>query len=276
MGRRALLGMLGARRGGRALGRQGAVGDGGGPAPRHDQGPTGLAELLPVHRPVPHLHRHRRACRAGATPSTASPSTGSSTVPLQLDCHRRPRTAPPDLAHPRLPVRHRMAGRGRALAGREAGRPARRAWARRPSATHVRFWSFDGAYTETLTIDQARRDDVLIAHRCWAGRSRASTAGRSASTWHRCTATSRSSGSSASRSSTPSTSPPTRATGSALGYDVDAWVGRSNGRSDGRADVTHRRQRSPRRRPRRPLLARRALAALDQRHARSSCCWRRG
>ena len=35
----------------------------------------------------------------------------------------------------------------------------------RPSATHVRFWSFDGVYTETLTLDQARRDDVLIAHR---------------------------------------------------------------------------------------------------------------
>ena len=35
----------------------------------------------------------------------------------------------------------------------------------RPSATHVRFWSFDGVYTETLTLDQARRDDVLVAHR---------------------------------------------------------------------------------------------------------------
>lgn len=33
------------------------------------------------------------------------------------------------------------------------------------SATHVRFHSFDGVYTETLTIEQARRDDVLVAHR---------------------------------------------------------------------------------------------------------------
>jgi DMSO/TMAO reductase YedYZ molybdopterin-dependent catalytic subunit len=32
------------------------------------------------------------------------------------------------------------------------------------SATHVRFYSFDGVYTETLTMQQARRDDVLIAH----------------------------------------------------------------------------------------------------------------
>ena len=31
-------------------------------------------------------------------------------------------------------------------------------------ASHVRFWSFDGAYTETLTMDQARRDDVIVAH----------------------------------------------------------------------------------------------------------------
>jgi DMSO/TMAO reductase YedYZ molybdopterin-dependent catalytic subunit len=34
----------------------------------------------------------------------------------------------------------------------------------RAGATHVRFWSFDGVYTETLTMDQARRDDVLVAH----------------------------------------------------------------------------------------------------------------
>lgn len=32
------------------------------------------------------------------------------------------------------------------------------------AATHVRFHSFDGVYTETLTMEQARRDDVLIAH----------------------------------------------------------------------------------------------------------------
>jgi DMSO/TMAO reductase YedYZ molybdopterin-dependent catalytic subunit len=31
-------------------------------------------------------------------------------------------------------------------------------------ATHVRFSSFDGVYTETLTMEQARRDDVLVAH----------------------------------------------------------------------------------------------------------------
>ncbi len=39
----------------------------------------------------------------------------------------------------------------------------------RPGATHVRFWSFDGAYTETLTMEQARREDVLVAHEMLGG-----------------------------------------------------------------------------------------------------------
>jgi len=34
----------------------------------------------------------------------------------------------------------------------------------RPGATHAVFWSFDGTYTETLTMEQATRDDVLVAH----------------------------------------------------------------------------------------------------------------
>jgi DMSO/TMAO reductase YedYZ molybdopterin-dependent catalytic subunit len=33
-----------------------------------------------------------------------------------------------------------------------------------PTATRVRFHSFDGTYTESLSLDQARRRDVLIAH----------------------------------------------------------------------------------------------------------------
>ncbi len=32
------------------------------------------------------------------------------------------------------------------------------------SARYVKFTSFDGTYTESLSIDQARRDDVLVAH----------------------------------------------------------------------------------------------------------------
>jgi DMSO/TMAO reductase YedYZ molybdopterin-dependent catalytic subunit len=33
-----------------------------------------------------------------------------------------------------------------------------------PSATRVRFHSFDGSYTESLSLEQARRPDVLVAH----------------------------------------------------------------------------------------------------------------
>ena len=33
-----------------------------------------------------------------------------------------------------------------------------------PSATALRFHSFDGVYTESLTLEQARRDDVLVVH----------------------------------------------------------------------------------------------------------------
>jgi len=33
-----------------------------------------------------------------------------------------------------------------------------------PHATRVRFHSFDGTYTESLSLDQARRRDVIVAH----------------------------------------------------------------------------------------------------------------
>jgi DMSO/TMAO reductase YedYZ molybdopterin-dependent catalytic subunit len=99
-------------------------------------------------------------------------------------------------------------------------------------ATHVRFHSFDGIYTETLTMAQARRPDVLIAHQMlgrpvtrehggpvrlyvapmygykslkWLDRIevvRELDGDQDPGYWER------------------------------LGYDVDGWVGRSNGRDD--------------------------------------------
>ena len=33
-----------------------------------------------------------------------------------------------------------------------------------PNGTALRFISFDGVYTESLTLDQARRDDVIVAY----------------------------------------------------------------------------------------------------------------
>lgn len=37
------------------------------------------------------------------------------------------------------------------------------------SGTALRFWSFDGAYTESLTMEQARRDDVIVAYSMLGG-----------------------------------------------------------------------------------------------------------
>ncbi len=100
------------------------------------------------------------------------------------------------------------------------------------AATHVRFRSFDGVYTETLTMVQARRTDVLVAHEMlgrpvtrehggpvrlyvapmygykslkWLDRIevvRNLDGDRDPGYWER------------------------------LGYDTDGWVGRSNARSD--------------------------------------------
>ena len=102
----------------------------------------------------------------------------------------------------------------------------------RPSATHVRFWSFDGVYTETLTLGQARRDDVLVAHRML---------GRSVSREH---------GGPVRLYVAPMygykslkwlerievvdalDDPTDPGYWERLGYDVDAWVGESNGLSD--------------------------------------------
>ena len=101
-----------------------------------------------------------------------------------------------------------------------------------PSATHVRFWSFDGAYTETLTLEQARRDDVLIAHemegkpvtREHGGPVRLYVApmyGYKSLKWlERIEVVS------------ALDAPTDPGYWERLGYDVDAWVGRSNGLDD--------------------------------------------
>ena len=98
----------------------------------------------------------------------------------------------------------------------------------KPTARGVRFASFDGAYTESLTLDQARRPDVIVAY---------SLEGGDVSSMH---------------------GGPVRLYVAPMygyksikwletievvdqvepgyweqnGYDVDAWIGHSNGRSD--------------------------------------------
>ncbi|MFJ7902529.1 molybdopterin-dependent oxidoreductase [Streptomyces sp. NPDC096198] len=98
----------------------------------------------------------------------------------------------------------------------------------RANAGAVRFTCFDGAYTESLTLDQARRDDVLVALRMQdkpvthdhGGPVRLYVAPMyfyKSAKWL--------SGITVTRDVRPGY-------WEDRGYDVDAWVGRSNGRDD--------------------------------------------
>ncbi|WP_326847436.1 molybdopterin-dependent oxidoreductase [Streptomyces kaniharaensis] len=98
----------------------------------------------------------------------------------------------------------------------------------RPEARAVRFSCFDGAYTESLTLEQARRDDVLVALRMQDAEISHSHGGpvrlyvapmyfyKSAKWLSGITVTEAVQPGYWERN----------------GYDVDAWVGRSNGRDD--------------------------------------------
>ena len=98
----------------------------------------------------------------------------------------------------------------------------------RPDATAVEIESFDGAYVETLTLEQARRGDVIVAYEL-DGKPISSAHGgpvrlyvapmygyKSLKWLQRITLVAK------------------RQPGywEKQGYDVDAWIGRSNGRSD--------------------------------------------
>ncbi|MFG2289067.1 molybdopterin-dependent oxidoreductase [Streptomyces sp. NPDC048595] len=98
----------------------------------------------------------------------------------------------------------------------------------RPEAGAVHFSCFDGVYRESLTLEQARRDDVLVALRM-QDRSLGHDHGgpvrlyvgpmyfyKSAKWLSRITVTDR----------------VRPGYWEERGYDVDAWVGRSNGRDD--------------------------------------------
>jgi DMSO/TMAO reductase YedYZ molybdopterin-dependent catalytic subunit len=96
------------------------------------------------------------------------------------------------------------------------------------AARAVRFVSFDGAYTESLTLRQARRDDVLVAYELegeplssdHGGPARLYVApmyGYKSCKW---------------LSEIELTDEVVPGFWEERGYDVDAWVGRSNGRYD--------------------------------------------
>ena len=95
-------------------------------------------------------------------------------------------------------------------------------------ARAVRFTSFDGAYSESLTLDQARRDDVLVAYELegsplsdeHGGPVRLYVApmyGYKSLKW---------------LDSIVLTKDVQEGYWEVRGYDVDGWVGRSNGRDD--------------------------------------------
>jgi DMSO/TMAO reductase YedYZ molybdopterin-dependent catalytic subunit len=103
----------------------------------------------------------------------------------------------------------------------EAARP-------RPEARAVAFSSFDGVYTESLTMDQARRPDVLVAYSMEGGPVTTEHGGpvrmyvapmygyKSCKWLGRITLTDQ-------------VQP---GYWEQNGYDVDAWIGKSNGRDD--------------------------------------------
>jgi DMSO/TMAO reductase YedYZ molybdopterin-dependent catalytic subunit len=98
----------------------------------------------------------------------------------------------------------------------------------KPGATALRFTSFDGVYSESLTLEQARRDDVIVAY---------DLGGKPLSSDH---------GGPARLYVAPMYGYKSCKWLSAIdvvdhvipgyweneGYDVDAWVGHSNGRDD--------------------------------------------
>ena len=102
----------------------------------------------------------------------------------------------------------------------------------RPEGTALRFRSFDGAYSESLTLEQARRPDVVVAYemlgqpvtRPHGGPVRLYVApmyGYKSCKW---------------LSSIEVTARVEKGYWEQRGYDTDAWVGRSNGRDDAPVD----------------------------------------
>lgn len=98
----------------------------------------------------------------------------------------------------------------------------------RPQATAVRFTSFDGAYSESLTLEQARRPDVLIALRMQdepIGHEHGGPVRLYVAPMYFYKSAKWLSGISLTREVEPGY-------WENRGYDVDGWVGKSNGRDD--------------------------------------------
>ncbi|MFR9800253.1 molybdopterin-dependent oxidoreductase [Streptomyces sp. MS06] len=98
----------------------------------------------------------------------------------------------------------------------------------RPGARAVRFTCFDGTYTESLTLDQARRSDVLVALRMQdkdLGHAHGGPVRLYVAPMYFYKSAKWLSGITVTDGVRPGF-------WEKRGYDVDAWVGRSNGRDD--------------------------------------------
>ncbi len=93
----------------------------------------------------------------------------------------------------------------------------------------IRMFSFDGSYTETLTLDQARRDDVIVAYEL-EGKPVSSAHGGPA----RLYVAPMYGYKSIKWLETIEVTPTEARAGywEVRGYDTDAWIGKSNGRDD--------------------------------------------
>lgn len=97
-----------------------------------------------------------------------------------------------------------------------------------PSAGAVHFTCFDGAYTESLTLEQARRADVLVALRMQdkdIGHAHGGPVRLYVAPMYFYKSAKWLSGITVTEEVRPGY-------WEKRGYDVDAWVGRSNGRDD--------------------------------------------
>ncbi|MEU8979650.1 molybdopterin-dependent oxidoreductase [Streptomyces sp. NPDC048309] len=98
----------------------------------------------------------------------------------------------------------------------------------RPSAGAIRFTCFDGTYTESLTMEQARRADVLVALRMQdkpVGHNHGGPVRLYVAPMYFYKSAKWLSGITVTKEVRPGY-------WEDRGYDVDAWVGRSNGRDD--------------------------------------------
>ncbi|WP_329316324.1 molybdopterin-dependent oxidoreductase [Streptomyces sp. NBC_01278] len=98
----------------------------------------------------------------------------------------------------------------------------------RPEARAIRFSCFDGTYTESLTLPQARRDDVMVALRMQdkpLSHSHGGPVRLFVAPMYFYKSAKWLSGITLTRDVEPGY-------WERLGYDADAWVGRSNGRDD--------------------------------------------